>query len=139
MLKPLRFTVKIFVSFMAIMAIAILLFIWRVSNGPVELEGYSPFFRNILIEQGIGQDVQFDRSILTWRSAENNPAGNSSFEVRFLNITINDPETSLTVTIPQAGMQFSPTAIFRGVLAPTFVEFSGFRVKYFVAKGNLDW
>ncbi|MBL4601307.1 MAG: hypothetical protein JKY84_01035, partial [Emcibacteraceae bacterium] len=116
------------------MAIAILLFIWRVSNGPVELDGYSPFFRNILIEQGIGQDVQFDRSILTWRSAKNNPTGNSSFEVRFLNITINDPETSLTVTIPQAGMQFSPTAIFRGVLAPTFVEFSGLELNILLPK-----
>lgn len=125
MLKFCRYAVKFFVSAMAIVTIAMLLFIWRVSNGPVELDGYSPLLRNVLIEQGIGQNILFDRSILTWRSADNNPTGNSSFEVRLLNINIDNPETGLALNIPQAGMQFSPTAIFRGVLAPTFVEFSG--------------
>lgn len=125
---------KFLVSFMAVMTIAMLLFIWRVSNGPVELDGYSPFLRNFLIEQGIGQNVLFDRSILTWRTAENNPAGSSSFEVRFLNVEIENPETSLTVIIPEAGLQFSPTALFRGVLAPTFVEFSGLELDLILPK-----
>ncbi len=132
--KPIRYTVKIFFSLMALLAIGVVLFIWRVSNGPVELDGYSPFLRNILIEQGIGENIIFDRSILTWRSAENNPTRRSSFEVRFLNIEIDNPETSLTLKIPQAGMQFSPTALFRGVLAPTFVEFSGLELDVLLPK-----
>ena len=119
---------------MAIMTIGVLLFIWRVSNGPVELDGYSPFLRNVLIEQGIGQNVAFDRSILTWRTAEHNPTGNSSFEVRFLDIEIENPETSLALIIPEAGLQFSPTALFRGVLAPTFVEFSGLELDLTIPK-----
>lgn len=132
MLKLCRYAVKFFVSVMAVFAIGLLLFIWRVSNGPVELDGYSPFLRNVLIEQGIGQNILFDRSILTWRSAENNPTGNSSFEVRFLNIEIENQQPGLALQIPQAGMQFSPTAIFRGVLAPTFVEFSGLELNVLV-------
>lgn len=132
MLKLCRYTVKFLVSAMAILTIGMLLFVWRVSNGPVELDGYSPFLRNILIEQGIGQNILFDRSILTWRSADNNPAGNSSFEVRFLNIEIENQQPGLALQIPEAGMQFSPTAIFRGVLAPTFVEFSGLELNVLV-------
>lgn len=134
MLKALRFTVKFLVSFLAIMTLAMLLFIWRVSNGPVELDGYSPFFRNLLIEQGIGQNVAIDKTILTWRSAKNNPTGNSSFEIRFLNVEIENPTTSLKLEIPEAGMQFSTAAFFRGVLAPTFVEFSGLELNLLLPK-----
>jgi hypothetical protein len=130
--KICRYTVKVIVSSMAIVTIGMMLFIWRVSNGPVELDGYSPLLRNVLIEQGIGQNIQFDRSILTWRSAENNPTGNSSFEVRFLNFYIENRQTGMTLQIPEAGMQFSPTALFRGVLAPTFVEFSGLELNVLV-------
>ena len=123
--KALKYALKTLVSILALLSIGTLLFIWRVSNGPVELDGYSPFLRNLLIEQGVGDNVRFERSILTWRSAKNNPTGTSSFEVRFLNIDIEDDETSLALRVPEAGMQFSPTAMFRGVIAPTFVEFDG--------------
>ena len=115
---------------MAIMAIAVMLFFWRVSNGPVELDGYSPFLRNILVEQGIGENISFERSILTWRGAKDNPTGRNSFEVRFLNVVIDDPETSLKLNIPTAGMQFSTTALIRGFVAPTFVEFSGLSLDF---------
>lgn len=130
--KICRYAVKVVVSAMAIVTIGMMLFIWRVSNGPVELDGYSPLLRNVLIEQGIGQNIHFERSILTWRSAENNPTGNSSFEVRLLNIDIENRQTGMTLQIPEAGMQFSPTAMFRGVLAPTFVEFSGLELNVLV-------
>jgi len=37
--KPLKYTVKTLVATMAIFTLAIMLFFWRVSNGPVELDG----------------------------------------------------------------------------------------------------
>ncbi|MBT6031763.1 MAG: hypothetical protein HOH19_04250 [Kordiimonadaceae bacterium] len=98
------------------------------------LNGDSPFLKNLLIEQDLGSDVSFESSTLTWRGAENNPTGHSSLEIRFQNITINNPETSMNLKIPQAGMQFSTTAIFRGVIAPTFVEFSGLDINLKVPK-----
>jgi len=119
---------------MAIVAIAVVLFIWRVSNGPVEIDDFSPFFKDIIIEQGIAQNIAFERSVLTWRSSDNNPTGRSSFEVRFLNVKIDNPASSLALEIPEAGMQFSPTAFFRGVLAPTFVEFSGLELNLLLPK-----
>lgn len=119
---------------MALVAIAMLLFLWRVSNGPVELDGYSPFFRDLIVEQGIAENISFERTVLTWRSSENNPTGRSSFEVRFLNVKIDNPASSLALEIPEAGMQFSPTALFRGVLAPTFVEFSGLELNLLLPK-----
>ncbi len=134
MLRPLRYTVKMIFALMAIAAIAIMLFFWRVSNGPVLLDGYSPALRSILQQQNIGNDISFESSILTWRSADDNPTGNSSFEVRFQNIEIKDPETSLELNIPQAGMQLSIAALFRGVFAPTFIEFSGLDLNLLIPK-----
>lgn len=130
LLKLLKRTAKVLVAFMAMMAIAVMLFFWRVSNGPVELDGYSPFLRNILVDQGIGDSISFERSILTWRGAADNPTGRNSFEVMFLDVEIENPETSLKLNIPTAGMQFSTTALFRGLVAPTFVEFSGLELDF---------
>lgn len=134
MLKALRYTAKAFVAFMAIITIAVVLFFWRVSNGPVELDGSSPFLNNLISEQNIGSDVSFERSVLTWRSSEDNPTGSSSFEIRFLNIKVEDTETSTSINIPQAGMQFSIPAILRGVVAPMFVEFSGLNLNLLLPK-----
>jgi hypothetical protein len=126
--KPLKYTVKTLVATMAIFTLAIMLFFWRVSNGPVELDGDSPFLRNALVRLNVGENVSFEKSILTWRSGEESPTDSSSFEIRFLNIEIEDPETSTQLNIPQAGVQFSIPALFRGVVAPTFAEFSGLEI-----------
>ena len=119
---------------MAIMSIALMLFFWRISNGPIELDGSSPFLKNLLTSQKLGNAVSFDQSVLTWRSAEDNPAGSSSFEVRFLNVAITDEASSTKLRIPQAGMQLSFTALLRGVLAPTFVEFGGIELNLLLPK-----
>lgn len=119
---------------MAMLAIAMTLFFWRLSNGPIELDGNSAFLRNIFIRQGISDYAFFENSVLTWRSADNNPTGRGSFEVRFTNIEIENPKTSLQLIIPKAGMQFSSTALLRGVIAPTYVEFSGLELHLVVPK-----
>lgn len=134
MIKLLRYIAKTFLILFALLSIAMVLFFWRVSNGPVELEGRSPFLSNILVSQNIGSNVSFDRSILTWRSGDDNPSGSSSFEVRFLNINVENEATSTVVTIPRAGMQFSAAAVMRGVIAPTFVEFSGIELDLMLPK-----
>lgn len=134
MLRHLRFTMKLFLAFMAILAIAAALFIWRVSNGPVLLDGSSSYLRNILTQQGGDENVKFEQSILTWRGADDNPTGRSSFEIKFNNISIINPETSLELTIPSVGMQFSITAFLRGIVAPTFVEIKGLELHLVIPK-----
>lgn len=111
-----------------------MLFFWRISNGPVELDGSSPFLNNLLASQGLGNAVSFEQSVLTWRNAEDNPTGSSSFEVRFLNVSIKDEASSTALKIPQAGMQLSFTALLRGVFAPTFVEFGGIELSLLLPK-----
>ncbi|MCC3860913.1 AsmA-like C-terminal domain-containing protein [Pseudemcibacter aquimaris] len=133
-IKPLRYIVKTFLVVFALITIAMILFFWRVSNGPVELDGRSPFLSNLLISQNIGTNVSFESSILTWRGSDDNPTGSGSFEIRFLNINVEDESTSTVVTIPRAGMQFSMAAIFRGVIAPMFVEFSGIELNLLLPK-----
>lgn len=134
MIKPLRYTVKTLLAILAILTIAVLLFFWRISNGPVELDGSSPFLQNLLSSQGLGDTVSFDQSVLTWRNADDNPTGSSSFEVRFLDVEIKDEASSTDLTIPQAGMQLSFTALLRGVFAPTFVEFGGIELNLLLPK-----
>ena len=132
MIKPLRYTAKAFLIVMALVVIALMLFFWRISNGPVELDGSSPFLKNMLAGQNLGSDVTFETSILTWRGAADNPTDRSSFEIRFLNINLENKNTSTVLVIPQVGMQISFTALLRGVVAPTFVEFSGLELDLLV-------
>ncbi|MDG1708384.1 MAG: DUF3971 domain-containing protein, partial [Emcibacteraceae bacterium] len=134
MIKPLRYTAKAFLIVMALVAISLMLFFWRISNGPVELDGSSPFLKNMLAGQNLGSDVTFETSILTWRGSDHNPTGISSFEVRFLNINVENEETSTVLNIPQAGMQISFTALLRGLVAPTFVEFGGIELNLLLPK-----
>jgi len=134
LIRPLRYTVKTFLAILAIMTIALLLFFWRISNGPVELDGSSPFLKNLLVSQGLGEAVSFNQSVLTWRNADDNPTGSSSFEIRFLDVAIKDEASSTELKIPQAGTQLSFTAMLRGVFAPTFVEFGGIELNVLLPK-----
>ena len=134
MIKPLRYTVKTLLAILALMTISLLLFFWRISNGPVELDGTSPLLRNLITSQGLGDTISFKQSVLTWRNADDNPTGSSSFEVRFLDVAIKDEASSTDLRIPQAGMQLSFTALLRGVLAPTFVEFGGIELNLLLPK-----
>ena len=81
------------------------LFIWRVSDGPVEIDGSSLLLRNVLIEQVIGKGVYFERSVLTWRMAENGSAGSGILEIDFFNVESRNTENTVTLT----GCNLGPT------------------------------
>ena len=138
MLRASKLIMKFLLGTMAILAIAIMMFFWRISNGPVEIAGFSPYLKEIIVNQEIATKVDFERSVLTWRGADQNPTGRSSFEVRLLNITIDNADTTLTMQIPQAGMQFNIAALLRGVIAPTFVEFNGLTLNFTLPKDTWE-
>ncbi len=134
MLTPIKYILKTLISLFAIIIILMAVIIWRISDGPVEIDGSTPLLRNVLIEQVIGKGVYFERSVLTWRRAENNPLGGDTLGIKFFNIESGNLETSIPFSIPVVNFEFSSTALFRGIIAPTFIEFIGLKLNLVLPK-----
>jgi len=136
-LKSFKYILKTLISLIAVLIILMVLFIWRVSDGPVEIDGSSLLLRNVLIEQVIGKGVYFERSVLTWRMAENGSAGSGILEIDFFNVESRNTENTVPFSIPEVNFQFSSTALFRGIIAPTFIEFSGLELNLLLPRMDL--
>jgi len=117
-------------ALLAIIALSLILFVWRLSNGPIALDWFRPYLHEALSENNIGLDIDFKDSVLTWRSSDQSVEGLSGLEIRLIDLSIIDQEGGISLQVPEAGAHFSALALLRGVLAPTIVEFSDLSIDY---------
>lgn len=90
---------------------------WRLSRGPVSLKFATPVMHKALNGMGLGVDIGFADTILTWdRQAH-------TLGVRATNVTVTEPGGGPAVgSVPQASVTLSLPALIRGHIAPTEIR-----------------
>ena len=117
-------TLKILSILLALLALSALVFVWRLSMGPVALNWAAPFIKSNLARSFTDVRIDFDDVVLTWRSARSRIEKTSGIDIRFVNASLTDIENELTINIPEADMEFSALGMMRGLLAPVRADFS---------------
>lgn len=133
-----RYTIilKSLFGLLAVIALSFVLFVWRLSNGPIALDWFRPYLHQALSEDNIGLEIDFRDSVLTWRSSEKASEGISGLEVRLIDLSIVDQGAGISVIVPEAGAHFSALGLLRGVLAPTIVELSDLSIEYTLSENS---
>ncbi|WP_138379981.1 AsmA-like C-terminal domain-containing protein [Luteithermobacter gelatinilyticus] len=106
------------------MAVLLLVFVWRISLGPVAFDWAGPYLKKALASSSTDLEYDFRDVVLTWRPASDKYYDTAGLEIRFLDLSLKDTTNGLALNIPQAGIQFSALGLLRGVLAPVSAEFS---------------
>ena len=109
---------------LALLALSVLVFIWRLSMGPVALNWAGPFIKSNLARSFTDIRIDFDDVVLTWHSARDRAEKTSGIDIHFVNASLTDIENELTINIPEADMEFSALGMMRGLLAPVRADFS---------------
>lgn len=94
-------------------------FVWRISQGPVSLRFLNPWITAALAGQNTDIIIEFEETILVWASDRN------SLEVRLVNISFSDINGMPLSSFPEASIEFSGSALLRGMLAPARLEVFG--------------
>ncbi|WP_417318164.1 AsmA-like C-terminal domain-containing protein [Emcibacter sp.] len=106
-----------------------LVFIWRLSMGPVALNWAAPYLKSGFARSFTDTVIDFDTVVLTWRSASETKQKSSGIEIRFDNISLTDSANELTIVIPEADVEFSALGFLRGLLAPVKADFSDLQIE----------
>ena len=124
MLGPVsRILVRLVAAFAASVAIVAAAAVWLVSAGPVSLGFLTPYFENALSAEASGYRVEYGDTVLTWAGWERN------LDLRAREVRIVDEGGAVVARAPEISLTLSTSALLRGIVAPTHVEFLGPQVR----------
>jgi hypothetical protein len=106
---------EITAGLIAFAAIVAGVLVWRVSQGPVELNFLTPRLERALAQGGADMDVSIGGTVLAWEGWP------ETFAVRLQNIRISAQARSVA-RIPSLDLRLSLPALLNGTIAPTRVE-----------------
>lgn len=89
------------------------------SQGPVSVRFLNSWITSALAGESADIAIRFEETILVWNDERN------SLEVRLVNISFQDQSGMPLSSFPEAGIEFSGAALFRGMLAPSRLEVFG--------------
>ena len=89
---------------------------WWLSSGPITLTFLNPYIEEALSPSDSTVAVEIDDTVLVWAGWER------AVDVRVSNLRVLDLDRKVVATMPQVSLGFSIRALFRGMLAPTYLE-----------------
>ena len=92
---------------------------YRLSQGPVSIGFLAPYIEDALKGEDGGYGLLVDDTIITWGGWE------KTLEIRVRGLRILNQARSIVATVPEATLDLSGRALFRGMLAPTRLELIG--------------
>ncbi len=95
---------------------------WWLSSGPITLTFLNPYIEEALSPSDSTVAVEIDDTVLVWAGWER------AVDVRVSNLRVLDLDRKVVATMPQVSLGFSIRALFRGMLAPTYLEILNPRV-----------
>ena len=100
-------------------AVALAAAAYRLAQGPVSVGFIAPYIEDALKNDESGYSFLIDDTILTWGGWE------KTLEIRVRGLRILNRERTIVATVPEAALDLSGRALFRGMLAPTRLELIG--------------
>ncbi|MCR6632369.1 MAG: AsmA-like C-terminal domain-containing protein [Magnetospirillum sp.] len=97
--------------------IALPLFAWRLSSGPIALDFLTPYIEEALTAKDGGLSVRLDTTVLALGR------GNRTVEIRAINVqAFASPSAVPIATVPEVALTLNGRALLNGVLAPNSVR-----------------
>ena len=103
-------------SLVAVTAIVIAVFAWRLSGGPVSLAVLTPYVQDALSQTESPYQVEFSDTILTWAGWER------ALDIRIVDVRVVGADGAVAASAPEVSLSLSIAAMWRGLVAPTAVE-----------------
>jgi hypothetical protein len=97
-----------------VLALALVLLIWRLSAGPISLDALAPYVARSIAAAESGLTVRVEHTLLSL-----GPRATIDIVARGVHLTKGDGGAELV--LPELAMGFSPEAALRGVAAPTHI------------------
>lgn len=128
-LRLLKISMLSLLSFIVIAVLAIALFFWRLTQGPISLS-----FLNGRIEAAINQQLTDMKVSLGGAVLEVDPKGNIP-HVRFRSLVLRDAEGNVIASAPRAAVSLDTTSLLSGKIVADSLELIGPKIS---ARRNLD-
>jgi hypothetical protein len=112
-------TSAVLIGLAAMVVIALTAASYRLTQGPVSLGFLVPYVENALNDGKRDYALKIDDTILTWGGWE------KSLEIRIQGVRIQNRAGTTVATVPEATIDLSGRALFRGMIAPTRLELIG--------------
>lgn len=122
-------------AMLAGLLIAVPIFIWRLSSGPVSLDFLTPYIEQALTAKDGSLSVRLDTTVLTMGN------GDRMLEIHARNVRayVTGGEFPIA-SVPDMGLSLSGRALLRGAIAPHSIRLNGARVRLVRdASGAVQW
>ena len=122
-LKALKLTLKTFAGIGVVLLVCLLLLIWRLSSGPIQLNQFVPGIEQAASNLPGGLSVRLQGIGLFWDQDER------EIDLRALNVELIESSGSSLVSAPEVNISISFFALMRGVVALSSAELEDVQVK----------
>lgn len=117
MIRPTaRFIMHTVASLVAVTAIVIAVFAWRLSGGPVSLAVLTPYVQDALSQTEPPYQVEFADTVLTWAGWDR------ALDIRIVDVRVVGADGAVAASAPEVSLSLSVAAMWRGLVAPTVLE-----------------
>ncbi len=121
--KSTRIALEVVAGTLAVVVLLFVVALWRLSKEPVRLDFITPHIEAALDELDSGFFVQIGHTELTW-------AGElRSVEFHTRDLRIRNRDGVVVAAFPDVVVRLSLRALVQGVIAPTFIEVVGARIR----------
>ncbi len=120
--KSSRIALEVVAGTLAVLVLLVLVALWRLSSGPVQLDFLTPRIEAALADWQNGLSVQIGSTQLTWAGERR------SIEIHTRDLRIRDREGVTVAALPDVVIRLSLRALVQGIIAPTAIEVIGARL-----------
>jgi len=111
-----KFILQIFGAMTASLAMALAVFAWLLSSGPVSLGFLTPYLKEALTLGRAGVQVEMDDTILTWAGWDR------TLDVRAIGVRLLDTKGKAIARVPEISLGLSGAALMDGRVVPTTLD-----------------
>ena len=117
-----RITIEVVAGVLAVLVLLVLVALWRLSTGPVQLDFLTPRIEKALSDPEAGLSVRIGSTVLTWGGRRR------SIDIHTRNVRIRDREGLAVAALPELAIRLSLRALIQGTIAPIIIEVVGARL-----------
>jgi hypothetical protein len=111
--------IELLAGLIGVAAIAFALLFWRLTAGPISLAFATPYIERAMSVEQAPISVKIQDTDLIWAGWDN------AFNIRIRDTTIRGGGGKVLAILPEVSVDFSITALLRGVVAPSRLEIEG--------------
>ena len=101
---------------LAVLVLAAVFGVWRLSSGPVSLGFLTPYIEDALNAADSPYRIEFDDTILAWAGWDR------TLDIRILGVRAIREEGGIVASVPEIAFGISAPALLRGVIAPASLD-----------------